>query len=86
MVLMLNEAFAFEDIDLVLPVMPVKRCVSSRPNGEVSHSKGRSTHRLVKEPLDRDAFCPFFLNRRILFRFGVDFVEAHRNPRTDLAA
>jgi hypothetical protein len=86
LVLMAHKAFAFEDVDLVLPIMPVKRCVSSWPNGEMSHSKGRSAHRLVKQPLDRDTFCPLFLNRRVLFRFGVDFIEAHRNPRTDLAA
>jgi len=77
LVLMSHEAFAFEDVHLVLPVMLVERGVSSRLNCEMSHGKGRGAHGLVNQPLDLDTFGPLFLDRCILLLFDVHSVEAH---------
>jgi len=77
LVLMPHEAFAFEDVYLVLPVVLVERGVSSRLNCEMPHGKGRSAYGLVEQPLDLDTFSSLFLDRCIFLLFDVHFVEAH---------
>ena len=77
MVLTSHEAFAFEDIHLVLPVVLVERCVSSWLNREMSHGEGWSANGLVKQLLDLDTFCPLFLDPCVLLFLDVHLVKAH---------
>jgi len=85
-VLMPHKTLAFEDIDLVFPIVTVKRRVSSRLDREMSHCECWSAHRLVKQPLNLHTFRPLFLNRRILFRVDVHLAETHRNHENDVSA
>ena len=58
-VLVSNLAIPFQDVDLMLPVVAVKRSETTRVNREVTHYECRGSILLVDEPLDLDATRTF---------------------------
>jgi hypothetical protein len=74
-----HETFSFQDIHFMFPVMFVKRCMSSRLNGKMSHGKGWGSNRFVNQPLDLNPYSSIFLNGRVFLPFDVDLGESHRD-------
>jgi len=68
-------AMAFKDVDLMLPIVLMKRRVTSRLYGEMSHEEIWSSIVFIDEPLYSRSLRVLFGDRRIYHRANVDFVQ-----------
>jgi hypothetical protein len=74
-VLITNQPFPFEHVDLMLPLMLMVGCETARFHREVTHEESGSTIFLVDQPLYPSSLRVCLGNGRVFYNANVNFMQ-----------